>query len=219
MRALDADLAADLHLVEDHLDWHEPPGPHRGRGVAVSASDAGSEPTSSAVVRVHADGSVTVMCGSTEMGQGSSTVLAQITAGQMGVPIERVALVQSDTATVTYDRSTGASRTTTIMGLAIQEATRDVIAQLVAWAREAIAMDGPDVRAEPGGVAIGDRHVDWGEIVRAWYRQRRWRGHRSRHHPSRRHDRGDAAVLGDRLRRGRGRGGRGDRRSSPSCGS
>jgi CO/xanthine dehydrogenase Mo-binding subunit len=169
VRALDADLAADLDLVEERLDWDRPPGPKRGRGVAISASDAGSDPTSSAVVRVHADGSVTVMCGSTEMGQGSATVLAQIAAGLMGVSIERVALVQSDTATVTYDRSTGASRTTTIMGLAIQEATRDVIAQLTAWARETLAMDGPEVRPEPGGVAIGERHVDWGEIVRAWY--------------------------------------------------
>ena len=169
VRALDADLAADLDLVEERLGWGAPPGPHRGRGVAISASDAGSEPTSSAVVRVHADGSVTVLCGSTEMGQGSATVLAQIAAGLLGVPIERVSLVQSDTATVTYDRSTGASRTTTIMGLAIQEATRDVIAQLTAWAREAFALDGPDVHAEPTGVAIGDRHVDWGEIVRAWY--------------------------------------------------
>ena len=42
----------------------------------------------------------------------------------MGVPLERVELLQSDTTAVSYDRSTGASRTTTIVGLAIQAAAR-----------------------------------------------------------------------------------------------
>ena len=52
------------------------------------------------MVRVHPDGSVTVTCGSTEIGQGSSTVLAQMAAGEMGVELERVHLLQSDTGAV-----------------------------------------------------------------------------------------------------------------------
>jgi CO/xanthine dehydrogenase Mo-binding subunit len=121
------------------------------------------------VVRVHSDGSVTVTCGSTEMGQGSSTVLAQMTAGEMGVDLDRVHLLQSDTAAVTYDRSTGASRTTTLMGLAIQAAALDAKAQLVRWAQESLAADGPTVIEEHAGVRIGDAFHDWGAIVRAWF--------------------------------------------------
>lgn len=169
VRGIDADLAADLELVAEELDWDAPARPGHGKAVCISASDAGSEPMTTAVLRVHADGSVTVLCGSTEMGQGSSTVLAQMAAGEMGVPLEAVHLLQSDTAAVTYDRSTGASRTTTLMGLAIQAAARDARAQLVRWAEESLAPDGPAVREEHEGVRIGDALHDWGAIVRAWF--------------------------------------------------
>jgi CO/xanthine dehydrogenase Mo-binding subunit len=169
VRGIDADLAADLALAAAELEWDTPIAPGRGRAICISASDAGSEPMTTAIVRVHSDGSVTVTCGSTEMGQGSSTVLAQMTAGEMGVEMERVHLLQSDTAAVSYDRSTGASRTTTLMGLAIGAAARDAKAQLVSWAQESLAADGPTVIEEHSGVRIGDAFHDWGAIVRAWF--------------------------------------------------
>jgi CO/xanthine dehydrogenase Mo-binding subunit len=168
VRALDADLAADLDLIKERIDWLGARTPHHGRGVAISASDAGSEPTSTAVVRIHADGSATIMCGSTEMGQGSATVLPQIAAALLGIPLDRLALVQSDTAAVTYDRSTGASRTTTLMGLAIESAAIDAMSQLVDWARTSIA-EGRDVNREPGGVRIGDDHFDWAAVINSWF--------------------------------------------------
>jgi CO/xanthine dehydrogenase Mo-binding subunit len=115
VRGLDADLAADMRLAAEQLDWDAPAEPGRGKAICISASDAGSEPVTTSVLRVHPDGSVTVMAGSTEIGQGSATVLAQIAAGEMGVPLDRVHLYQSDTAAVSYDRSTGASRTTTLI--------------------------------------------------------------------------------------------------------
>jgi CO/xanthine dehydrogenase Mo-binding subunit len=96
-------------------------------------------------------------------------VLAQLAAGEMGIELERVHLVQSDTTAVTYDRSTGASRTTTLMGLAIQAAARDARAQLVRWAEESLAPDGPAVVEERNGVRIGEAFHDWGAIVRAWF--------------------------------------------------
>jgi CO/xanthine dehydrogenase Mo-binding subunit len=167
-RGLDADLHDDLCRVAEALDWWTPPAPGHGRAIGLSASDAGSEPVTTSIVRVSADGSVTVTAGSTEIGQGSSTVLPQIAAAEMGVPLERVHLLQSDTAAVSYDRSTGASRTTTIVGLAIQRAARDAREQLVGWAGEALANGGPVVEVR-GGVRVGDVEHDWGAIVRAWF--------------------------------------------------
>ena len=70
------------------------------------------------------------MSGSTEIGQGSHTVLAQIAAEEMGVPLEKVRLIGSDTAVTLFERSTGASRTTTLMGRAVLEACREAIAQM-----------------------------------------------------------------------------------------
>ena len=168
-RGIDADLRADLDLAAEELGWDTPLPAGRGRAICLSASDAGSEPMTTSLVRVHADGSVTVTCGSTEIGQGSSTVLAQIAAGEMGVDLGRVHLLQSDTAAVSYDRSTGASRTTTLMGLAIQGAARDARTQLLAWAQESLAPDGPTPVEERGGVRIGTAFHDWGAIVRAWF--------------------------------------------------
>ncbi len=169
VRGIDADLLADLDLAATELGWDTPLPPGRGRAICLSASDAGSEPTTTSVLRVHADGSVTVTCGSTEIGQGSSTVLAQMAAGEIGVDLDQVHLLQSDTAAVSYDRSTGASRTTTLMGLAIQAAARDARDQLVQWAQETLAPDGPTVIEEQRGVRIGDTLHDWGAIVRAWF--------------------------------------------------
>ncbi len=168
-RGIDADLRADLELAAEEIEWSVPAGPGRGKAIAVSASDAGSEPMSTSILRVLSDGSITVMCGSTEIGQGSSTVLAQIAAAEMGVDLARVRLVQSDTAMVSYDRSTGASRTTTLMGLAIQAAAADARAQLVDWATSALAGDGPPVDERPGGIRVGSKDHDWGAIVRAWF--------------------------------------------------
>jgi CO/xanthine dehydrogenase Mo-binding subunit len=168
-RGIDADLDADLSLAAEEIEWTAPAGPGRGKAIALSASDAGSEPITTSVLRVLSDGSVTVMAGSTEIGQGSSTVLAQIAAAEMGLDLERVHLVQSDTAAVSYDRSTGASRTTTLMGLAIQAAAADARAQLVEMATSSMAPDGPEVIEIRDGVRIGEAAHDWGAIVRAWF--------------------------------------------------
>lgn len=168
-RPLDADLAADLRLAAEALGHDTPLERGRGRAIALSASDGGAEPISTAILRLHADGSVTLLVGSAELGQGSATVLPQIAAAELGVPLERVRLVQSDTANVSYDRSTGASRTTTVMGLAVQRAAADVRAQLVAWASEAFGVEPGAVLEERAGVRVGDRRYGWDEIVRAWF--------------------------------------------------
>jgi CO/xanthine dehydrogenase Mo-binding subunit len=155
-------------MAAEALDWWTTPEAGRGRAIGISASDAGSEPVATSLVRVHADGSLTVTVGSTEIGQGSSTVLAQIAAGELGLPLERVNLLQGDTAAVSYDRSTGASRTTTLMGLAIQRACADVREQLLGWAVEALA-GGGHVEPAPGGVLVDGVRHDWGAVVRAWF--------------------------------------------------
>jgi CO/xanthine dehydrogenase Mo-binding subunit len=124
-RGLDADLAADLELLTGSLGW---PGP--GIGFAISASDAGAHPTSVAMVRLHADGSASAMVGATEMGQGSRTVLAQIVAEELELPFERVAIVASDTGVTPYERTTGASRTTALVGRSLMAACADARRQI-----------------------------------------------------------------------------------------
>lgn len=169
-RGIDADLPADLELVLDSLARHAQDRPLHGVGFGCSASDAGAYPISTAQVRLQIDGSVTVLSGSTEMGQGSRSVLAQIAAEELGVGMERVGVVQSDTAVTPYERTTGASRTTTLVGLALQRACADARARVREMAAEiwsceidAVA-DGPGGVTGPGGAALG-----FGEVVRTWF--------------------------------------------------
>ncbi len=89
---------------------------------------------------MYGDGLVLALSGSTEIGQGSHTVLAQIAAEEMGVPFEKVRLAASDTAMTLFERSTGASRTTTLMGRAVLEACREAIAQCKEMAAELLSV-------------------------------------------------------------------------------
>ena len=125
-------------------------GIRRGRAVAVTASDAGASPISTAQVRMHADGSVTLLVSSTEMGQGSRTALAQIAARELCVPIEAVAVGQSDTRFTPFEWTTGASRTTTVVGLAVQAACDDLWDNLRAKAADSADVPVDDVVVHGG---------------------------------------------------------------------
>jgi CO/xanthine dehydrogenase Mo-binding subunit len=128
-RGIDADLPADLALLTESLGWPDAPA-GRGIGFGITASDAGAHPTSVAIVRLHPDGSASAAVGATELGQGSRTVLAQIVAEELGLPLEQVAIVASDTGVTPYERTTGASRTTAIVGRSLMAACADAKRQV-----------------------------------------------------------------------------------------
>jgi len=129
-KPLDADLVGDVEKVAAAVGWGEEKGPLVGRGVSVGLLAAGAHPVSSAVCRLEADGRVVVLVGTTEMGQGPRTAFAQIAAEEIGVEPDQVTVRGADTRFTPYDRSTGASRSTTIAGLAVQRAAADIRAQL-----------------------------------------------------------------------------------------
>src|SRR5262249_8844579 len=132
---MDGDMAEGLQAAARALGWGTPPGAGRGRGLACAMKDGGGTHTvSTAVVRGHADGGVGLRAGAVEVGQGARTALAQIAAEALGVPFEAVVVGAPDTALTPYDHGTSASRSTTLMGLAVQAAARDARAQLLALA-------------------------------------------------------------------------------------
>jgi CO/xanthine dehydrogenase Mo-binding subunit len=167
-RPLDADLKDDLRCLASALEW---PGAAAGRsiGLGVSASDAGAYPTSTVAVRIHSDSSVTLFTGSTELGQGSRTVLAQIAAEELGVPLESVSVVNGDTGVVTYERTTGASRTTTITGRAVQEACRDARRRIRDLAVQALSVATEDIEDTIGGIHAKGSELSYGEVIEKWF--------------------------------------------------
>lgn len=170
LRPLDADLRSDLRVLAKALKMNEPSLPGCGKAVGCSASDAGSHPASSAIVQVYGDGSVCILTGSSEIGQGSHTVLAQIAAEELGVECDRVRLVGPDTAITPFERSTGASRTTTLMGRAVLEASREAVSQLKGMAAEVLNAPSENLVQEKDGVRYKDRRLSWSEILAKYFR-------------------------------------------------
>jgi CO/xanthine dehydrogenase Mo-binding subunit len=169
MRPFDGTLKEDLEIAAKAIGLKESVPKGHGRSVACSTSDAGAYPLTSTAVRVHADGSVTIMIGSTELGQGSHTVIPQIAAEELGVPFENVYVVSSDTAITPYDRSTGASRTTTLMGTAVLDASREAIQQMVVMAADVLKVKVEQVQAIRGGVRCGEAQLNWSEVISKFY--------------------------------------------------
>ncbi len=169
MRPFDGTLKEDLETAAKSIGWGTPLPKGHGRTVAVSGSDAGAYPLTSTAVRVHADGSVTIMTGSTELGQGSHTVLPQIAAEALGVPFENVNVVSSDTAITPYDRSTGASRTTTLMGSAVLEASQEAIQQMVVMAADVLKVKVEEIQTVRGGVRCGEVQLNWSQVISKFY--------------------------------------------------
>ncbi|MBI2897118.1 MAG: xanthine dehydrogenase family protein [Deltaproteobacteria bacterium] len=113
-------------------------GAHLARGLGLSVYLHGAGFTGSgeahlrgkAAVALGRDGRFEVQVGSTEMGQGARTVLAQIAAEELGVPLDDVDVVTPDTSIVPDSGPTVASRTTMIVGSVVREAAAALGAEL-----------------------------------------------------------------------------------------
>jgi CO/xanthine dehydrogenase Mo-binding subunit len=159
-KPLDADLVDDVEKAAEAIGWYEPKPANVGRGLSVGLLAAGAHPVSTAIVKLEADASVVVLVGTTEVGQGARTVLAQIAAEEIGVPPSAVKIRGADTRFTPYDRSTGASRSTTLAGLAVQRAAASVRAEL-----EEIADGDPVIAESIAGLLARRFGLAGGEIV------------------------------------------------------
>jgi CO/xanthine dehydrogenase Mo-binding subunit len=87
----------------------------------------------------------------------------------MGVPLEKVRIVGSDTAVTLFERSTGASRTTTLMGRAVMEACREAISQCKAMAAELLTVPASEFKEERGGIRHNTDWLCWPEIIERYF--------------------------------------------------
>lgn len=143
-RPADGEWDEALRRAAEAIDWQTPAPPGRGRGLAMGLKSSATVSVSNAVVRLHYDGSVSVLVGTTDMGQGSRTVLGQVAAHELGVPHESVRVVMGDTSVVPFDTSTSASRSSVFSGNAIRLACADLLAQLREIAVELHGEDAAD---------------------------------------------------------------------------
>ena len=129
---VDCDLKAGLLRAAKGIGWNGKKSPHRGQGLAVCMKDGGGTyKVSSAAVKMNADGSVVLLTGTVEVGQGARTALSQVVAEELGLPFDAVMVAELDTDVTPYDVNTNASSSTVVMGLSVQRAAQDLKRQLL----------------------------------------------------------------------------------------
>lgn len=127
-----------------------------------------------AYLKLEADGSVTLAVGTTEMGQGAITVLSQIAADALGLPLDLIQVAPVDTSRVPDSGPTVASRTTTVQGMAVLDAARKLRARIEDAVRHMFAC--PQFTLEGRLFCIpGDppQRVDLAEVAR-WMWVHNW---------------------------------------------
>jgi len=119
-------------------------------------------------VEVHEDGSATVMAGTSAHGQGHATSFSMIVADRLGIPMDRITYVQSDTARVRTGGGTGGSRSLQLGGTAVAGAADQVLDRaLEVAARMLEAATADIVRTDDGfGVqGVAEARVSWADVA------------------------------------------------------
>ncbi len=162
---VDGKLEESLARLAEALRWAQAPAPGRARGVAAMMKASVAPSVSEAIVRLHADGSVSVLVSTVEMGQGARTVMAQIAAEVLAVPLQRVSVAAPDTSVTPYDQTTSSSRSTTMVGRAVQEAAEDVLGQLLRIAAGRLGAPVAQLRAEEAAIVGGGARLPYPELL------------------------------------------------------
>ncbi len=164
LKGIDANLPSSLKSLVRASGWKKAlRKKHAAIGMACAITNAGATPVSVALIRMQSDGIANIAAGSTEMGQGVRTTLTQIAAEELTLPMEKFRILGADTKVTPYDSSTGSSRSTTLMGTAVQKAARDLKQQLVKIAAQAMGVKPSQIRVEDGALLCGESRLSFAE--------------------------------------------------------
>jgi xanthine dehydrogenase molybdenum-binding subunit len=141
-----------------------------GMGCEMHGSSAypGIKEQGNATVRMNDDGTAQLFTGTTGLGTGAHTALAQVVAEELGLSFEDVSVVHGDTDVVPWDIGAFASHTTYMGGRAAQMAAAEVKKQLLAIAAEALEASHQDLEIRQGMVRVkgSDRRISVRDAVR-----------------------------------------------------
>jgi carbon-monoxide dehydrogenase large subunit len=168
-------FGAVLDQLLAHADWDGFParreaakkqGRLRGRGLSVYLEWTGALPTETVDIEVNAEGEVTVFSGTQAMGQGLETSYTQLVTEVLGVPLEKVRIVQGDTDRANGVGSVG-SRSAFVGGSAVVAAGRRVVVEGKTLAAEALEAAPADIEYRDGRFRIAgtDRAIALGELA------------------------------------------------------
>jgi 4-hydroxybenzoyl-CoA reductase subunit alpha len=170
-----------IDWVEKASDWNARKGklpPGRGLGMACSHYVSGAakpkhwtgEPHATINLKLDFDGGITLLTGAAEIGQGSSTVLAQCVAEVLSLDLSRLRVVASDSAITPKDNGSYSSRVTFMVGNAAIEAAQNLKGVLAAAAARKLEAEPDDIEClgEVYRVAgAQDKGLSYKEVVAA----------------------------------------------------
>ncbi len=151
----------------------------RGRGLGMACSHYASgaakpvhwtgEPHAVVHLKLDFDGGITVLTGAADIGQGSSTLLAQAAAEVLGLGLERMRVIANDSAVTPKDNGSYSSRVSFMVGNAAIRAAGELKALLVAAAARKLEVAGEDIEClgESYRVAGTDRALAYKDVVAA----------------------------------------------------
>ena len=129
----------------------------RGIGVAVychpTGAKGGGDP-SQALIRLKMDGTLDLLLGSVDLGQGSMTVMRQIAAEALDVPVENITVSNHETDTGPLSMGTGASRVTFMDGNAVIAAADDLKRQIREWGAKRFEVEPDDLEVADNKVFV-----------------------------------------------------------------
>jgi xanthine dehydrogenase molybdenum-binding subunit len=166
-----------IDAVAQKLDWRQNHGRKDGRGVGMASMihvGGGARVYKSdgcgTIVKIDDFGTVNVITGATDMGQGSDTVIAQIVAEEIGVKVEDVLVTHTDTDICPWDVGAHASRTTFVAGNSARGAAKKVKGQLLDVAAKSLgeSPDNLDIRDQTVFSKIDpEKKSPLGKVLRA----------------------------------------------------
>ncbi len=126
-----------------------------GFGLGYFVEKSGLGPFEKAIVTVESDGRIEIVTGAASIGQGIETVMAQICAETLGVPIESMRVIHGQTDRIDVGGGAFASRVTVMTGSAVKAASEAVRNQAIAMAAELLAKPSHELSFADGRVMHG----------------------------------------------------------------
>jgi 4-hydroxybenzoyl-CoA reductase alpha subunit len=170
-------LSECIEEAATSIGWREKRGKGGNRGVGMAAQlhvggGAHIYPSDGCGTTIKVDdyGKVTVITGSSDMGQGSETVIAQIVAEEMGVPVDNITVVNTDTDITPWDVGAHASRTTFIAGNSARLAAADAKRQILEAAAQAYKQKAENLDMREGQIFIKgepEEGIPYAKAIRA----------------------------------------------------
>jgi carbon-monoxide dehydrogenase large subunit len=124
----------------------------RGKGLAVTLKGTPTPTSSTCFIKVNQDADVTVICTAPETGGGVKTIISQVAAEAIGVPLASVSVTHPDTLITPYNDAVAGSRSTYHMGNCVLMAAQDV-------RRKILELAGDVLKIEPSRLTLSEGKI------------------------------------------------------------